>query len=145
LDGSTHPKNTPSANSPGREVNREPGPVDNQTDTPPQQPTPPKYFDPDQFMEEFQDFTKEVAANDIRVRLENNKVISRKVAFKMEHTDDDEAAELLCKHLKREANTKDIRILCNVMIDVGKQGYVRMKSLGEKMFKHKDLNLPDKP
>jgi hypothetical protein len=145
LDGSTHPKNTPSANSPGREVNREPGPVDDQTDTPPLQPTPLKYFDPDEFMEKYPGFPEEVAAQAICTKLQNKKVIGDDVAYEMEHTYEKKAAGFLYEHLKCRATTKNIRILCKVMIDDGKQGYPRMKSLGEKMLEDKDLDLPEKP
>jgi hypothetical protein len=145
LDGSTHPKNTPSANSPGREVNREPGPVDDQTDTPPLQPTPLKYFDPDEFMEKYPGFPKEVAALAICTKLKNKNVIGDDVAYNMEHTYEKKAAGFLYEHLKCRATTKNIRILCKVMIDDGKQGYPRMKSLGEKMLEDKDLDLPEKP
>ena len=63
-------------------------------------------------------------------------VISDDLVMKIESADEEEARELLFKHLHRHANVDKLREYCRIAISA--DGYPNMQDLGEKMLR----NLP---
>ena len=63
-------------------------------------------------------------------------VISDDLVMKIESADEEEARELLFKHLHRHANVDKLREYCRIAISA--DGYPKMQDLGEKML----YNLP---
>ena len=90
------------------------------------------------FLEKYKEtFLQVVDAHAIRMRLEIDEVISKKLSFDMDRTSSDEATELLYLHLRDHATSQGIHKLCDAM--TSKTGYGNMIKLGDKMKSDKDL------
>ena len=90
------------------------------------------------FLEKYKEtFLQVVDAHAIRMRLEIDEVIPKKLSFDMDRTSSDEATELLYLHLRDHATLQDIHKLCAAM--TSKTGYGNMVKLGDKMKSDKDL------
>ena len=90
------------------------------------------------FLEKYKEkFLQVVDAHAIRMRLEIDGVIPKKLSFDMDKTSSDEATELLYLHLRDHATSHGIHKLCAAMIS--KTGYGNMVKLGDKMKSDEDL------
>ena len=90
------------------------------------------------FMERYQEkFLEVVDTNAIRMKLEIDGVIPKKLSFDMDKTSPDEATKMLYLHLHARATSNDIHKLCDAMTKIS--GYGNMNKLGAKMKSDKDL------
>ena len=95
-------------------------------------------FDSEAFMDKFSErFLDDVDSHAIVSILEIEKVISREVAFTIEHGTIDRGNKELFDHLKRHADHDNISILCDVMRRLA--GYPRMNELGRAMKEELDF------
>ena len=83
-------------------------------------------------------FLEDVAAKKIAGRLEIDAIIPSALLHDIKQTDDDEARELLYRHLCQHGVPSTIRPLCDIMAN--KTGYPKMNSLGKDMKEDKDLS-----
>ena len=95
-------------------------------------------FDSEAFMDKFSErFLDDVDSRAIVLRLEINKVISKSVAYTIEHCTIGSGNEVLFLHLKNHADPDSISKLCDVMRSIA--GYPRMSELGRAIQEELDL------
>ena len=83
-----------------------------------------------------EEFLKVVNAHAIRLKLQIDGVISKKLSFDMGNTSPDEATKMLYLHLHDHATSDDINKLCDAMTSA--TGYGNMIKLGREMKSDKD-------
>ena len=82
-------------------------------------------------------FLEVVNAHAIRMKLEIDEVIPRKLSFDMANTFEGDATKMLYLHLRDNATSNVIHKVCDAMTK--EIGYPKMNQLGSKMKSDKDL------
>ena len=89
-------------------------------------------FDSEAFMNRFSErFLESVDSHAIVTRLEIDYIISKDLAYTINHSSVDRGNEVLFLHLRSYAGVNNIGKLCDVMIS--KDGYHSMQKLGQDM------------
>ena len=95
-------------------------------------------FDCKDFFQKYLDrFLESVDTHAIAGLLEIKKVIPGLLYFKLNVTSNDEATQMLFRHMRDHGSLETVRSLCDEMIK--KEGYPNMNSLGQDM--KKDLSV----